>query len=328
LTQRLRTARWALATALLLISASRLTLAQETREHEFPDLDRELELRDLVGLRLTLANRFVANADFGTFEANSYQPEGRLRITVPVAKNAGLRLLCTGRVLIYDFNRAPDLFGTGDGDEDPFGDLDSWSLKLQGAYVFDEEWTLFSDRERWSLLFEGGPKARWEGGSDISDGLTGGGSLAVGYRLGDRLELALGLSVSTKMLKDGIGVGPLFEVDWRINDDWALSSQGLGFRLERILTERFLLFLRGRIEGDRYRLNDRGGTIGKGSISIRQLPVALGFRWDLTRHLRLTVAAGALVYHKLKVKNQDDDEIGSEKADASAYVSIRFDLRR
>ena len=63
--------------------------AQETRPREFPDLERQLRLRDHVKVRLTASNRFVAPADFGSFKAHSYFPEARLRVTVPVAKNAG-----------------------------------------------------------------------------------------------------------------------------------------------------------------------------------------------------------------------------------------------
>ena len=87
--------------------------SQETRPREFPDLERQLRLRDHVKARLTLVNRFVAPSDFGSFRAHSYFPQARLRVTVPVAKNAGLQLLATGSALLYDFDGVSDLFGTG-----------------------------------------------------------------------------------------------------------------------------------------------------------------------------------------------------------------------
>ena len=64
-----------LTLALLLVVGS--ARAQETREHELPNLEEEIDALDDVKVRLTLANRFVGNADFGTFEATSNQPEGR-----------------------------------------------------------------------------------------------------------------------------------------------------------------------------------------------------------------------------------------------------------
>jgi hypothetical protein len=313
--------------ALLLMAAPLAAFGQETREHDFTDLDRDVGLLKHVKLRLKLANRFIGKADFGSFEARSYQPEGRLKLTVPVAKNAGLRLLGTGRVVIYDFDGASDLAGDDPGSEKPFDSLNSWTLRLQGAYFLDEDWTLFSDKERWSILVDAFGKARWESGSDLSDALTWGGTLAVGYKLAERLEVAAGLSIRTKLMKDGIGVSPLIEVDWRINDDWRVRSYGVGLEIERRLTESFRLFARARLEGRSYRLEDRGGTIGKGKIQIRQLPAALGLRWNLARRFRLTVALGAVAYHRLRVKSEDDDTIGSETADPSPYVVVRFDLR-
>ncbi len=327
--QRPRLARL-LATALLpllLITAPHAAFGQETREHDFPDLDRDVGVLKHVKLRLKLANRFIGQADFGSFDADSYQPEGRLTLTVPVAKNAGVRLLGTGRVILYDFDGVTDLFGESPGSDRPFKSLNSWTLRLQGAYRLDDDATLFSDKERWSILVAASGRARWESGSDLSDALTWGGSLALGYKLADRFEAAAGLSIGTKLMKGGVGVSPLIEVDWRINDDWSLRSYGVGLQLERRLTERFRLFARARLEGRSYRLEDRGGTIGKGKIGVRQLPTGLGFRWDVTRHLRLTAAVGAVAYHRLRVKNEDDKTIGSETATPSPYVMVRFDLR-
>lgn len=326
LPRRLATALLSLL-ALLWVAAPPTAFGQETREHDFTDLDRDVGILKHVKLRLTLANRFIGKADFGSFEANSYQPEGRLRLTVPVAKNAGLRLLATGRVVLYDFDGVTDLTGESPGGEEPFDSLNSWTLRLQGAYFLDKDLTLFSDKERWSVLVDAFTKARWEAGSDLSDALTWGGTLAAGYKLGKRLEVAAGLSIGTKLMKGGVGVSPLIEVDWRINDDWRLRSYGVGLELERRLTGRLRLFARARLEGRSYRLEDRGGTIGKGKIHIRQLPTGLGLSWDLARRFRLTAALGAIAYHRLRVKNDDDDTIGSETADPSPYVMVRFDLR-
>jgi hypothetical protein len=312
---------------LLLIAAPHAAFGQETREHDFPDLDRDVGVLKHVKLRLKLANRFIGKADFGSFDAGSYQPEGRLALTVPVAKNAGVRLLGTGRVILYDFDGVTDLSGESPGSERPFKSLNSWTLGLQGAYRLDDDATLFSDKERWSILVAASGKAHWESGSDLSDALTWGGSLALGYKLAERLEVAAGLSIGTKLMKGGVGVSPLVEVDWRINDDWSLRSYGVGLQLERRLTERLRLFARARLEGRSYRLEDRGGTVGKGKIQVRQLPAGLGFRWDLARRFRLTAELGAVAYHRLRVKSEDDETIGSETADPSPYVMLRFDLR-
>lgn len=313
---------------LLLLAASPTAFGQEMREHDFPDLERDVGVLDRVKLRLKLANRFIGHADFGSFQANSYQPEGRLMLTVPVAKNAGVRLLATGRVILYDFDGVSDLAGESSGSEKPFDSLNSWTLRLQGAYRLDENATLFSEEERWSVLVDAYGKARWESGSEISNSLTWGGSLGLGYKLAERLEVGAGLSIGTKLMGDGIGVSPFIEVDWRIDEDWTLRSYGMGLQLERRLTERLGLFARAQLEGSSYRLDDRGVAIGKGRIQVRQLPVGLGLRWDLARRLRVTAAAGAIAYQRLRVKDEDNDVVGSETADPSPYVMLRLDLRR
>jgi hypothetical protein len=64
----------------------------------------------------------------------------------------------------------------------------------------DENVTLFSDQERWSVLVDTFGKARSEAGSDISEALTWGGSPAAGYKLGRRLEIAAGGSIGTRLV--------------------------------------------------------------------------------------------------------------------------------
>ncbi len=126
--------------------------AQETREYDLPQLDQEVReersLRELVKVGVKASNRFVGMADFGDYRANSYQPEFRLRVTAPLAENAGIRLMGTGRVLHYDFDQSDADLGIGTTSGGPFDDLFSWTVRLQGAYLGNEKWTLFSDRER------------------------------------------------------------------------------------------------------------------------------------------------------------------------------------
>lgn len=322
-----RRARLLLAIASLSATASPDALAQEARTHDLPDLEREVQeagFLEHVKVRFKLANRFIGNADFGNFDADSYQPEGRLRITVPLSKNAGIRLMGSGRALIYDFDNDSDL-GLGTGGQ--FDNLYSWSLRLQGAYLLQPRWKLFSADERWSVLAEGATSWRWEDGLDMSDGFTGGGSLAVGYRLGERFEVAAGASVGSKLLGSGIGIAPLVEFDWKINADWKLRSQGIGLQLERDVGEHITLFTRARLEGSSYRMADRGADVGKGKLRIRQVPVGAGFWWSMNRFVRVTAAGGVVAYHQLNFKSEGRENFGSVTATPSPYVLVRIDLR-
>jgi len=311
------------ATVLLLLAST--AFAQETRESELPDLEEEVGIFDYMKLRFTLANRWVGKADFGAFEGSSVQPEARLRLDVPVSRNAAIRLMGTGRMIIYDFDGQSDLFPGAPTDE-PFDNLNSFDVRLQAGYLLDERFTLFSENERWALLAQGGVKASWEKGSKLEDGLRGRGSLAVGYRLAERLEVAAGITLSERMLKSGIGVGPLLEFDWRVNDDWTLKSYGLGLQIERRLVEKLLLFTRVRLESQGFRLDERPG-IGRGKLSLRQLPVGLGVQWNPLSLLRFRAIVGAMTLQRLRVKNEQDNTVNSETAGVSPYVTVRLDLR-
>ncbi|MDJ0850466.1 MAG: DUF6268 family outer membrane beta-barrel protein [Myxococcota bacterium] len=316
--------------ALLACLVAAPALAQETREYDLPNLEeqvkRERSLKELVKVRFKASNRFVGMADFGSYRANSYQPEGRLKITVPVARNAGIRLMGTGRVLHYDFDEGSADLGIGTRSDGPFDDLYRWTVRMQGAYFLDEEFTIFSPRERWSLIADSFVQSRWEDGADVSEGINGGGGLAVGYRLGKTFEMAGGVSVRSR-LRGGVGIRPLVEFDWKINDRWKLSSQGIGLQLERRFSERFTVFTRARWENNFFRLDQRGGDIGRPSLRIRQLPVGLGGWWNIGRHLRLTALGGVMAMHELRVKDRDGSEIDTDTADPSPYFLIRFDFR-
>jgi hypothetical protein len=299
--------------------------AQETREHELPKLEEDLGARPRINAGLEFSNRFVANADFGEFEANSYQPELRLRVSTPISKRAAVQLVARGRILIYDFDGRADL-GTGSIDA-PFDNLNSWTVRLQGAYRLDESWTLFSDDERWSIFGGLAVRSRWEQGSNVGDGLQFGGSVGVTYRLGSKFDFILGVTVGNKLEDGGVGVGPVVELGWQISEKWSIRSLGLGLELNRTLTPNLTAFARARLEGGIYRLAYRGSEIGAGTLRVRQLPVALGLRWNAFRHFRFRAAVGVVAYHQLRLRDWKDITLGERTAGPSAYVMLRIDMR-
>jgi len=322
-----RRAVWiGIASTVLLASSPQLCKAQETRGSEFPDLDEQPGVLDYVKARLTLAERYVGNTDFGAYSATSHQPEGRLRVTVPVSKNAALRLMGGGRALLYDFEGPTDFFEPGPLPERPFGNLYSWEFRVQSAYLFSEDQTLFFDDERWLLLLQVGTKSGWESGAEMKDGLRIGGSVAVGYQLSDRLELAAGISIGSRLLKDGVRVSPLIEFDWRISDKWRLRSYGIGLQLEYALIEDLLVFTRARFESNSYRLDERPGVVGSGSLQVRQAPVGLGVQWRPWRFLRLRFIGGVVAYNRLRVKDEDDNTLAKRRSDTAPYFALRVDL--
>lgn len=149
--------------------------------------------------------------------------------------------------------------------------------------------------------------------------------MAVFYRLKERLEVLVGVRLGSRLLRSGIAVAPLLEFDWRINDDWRLRSYGLGLQLERSLAKSLAVFVRARLENSGFRLDDRGGTIGKGGVRIRQLPAGLGIHWRPLPSLRVQLIAGAVAYNQIRIKNEDDQTIGKASGGPAPYVTVRLD---
>lgn len=310
----------------LLLAACALTapaLSAEEPDGELADFDPPVVQPSAVDLRLSAGERFVSSADFGAFETRSNQPGGRLRIDLPVARNAAVRLVAAGHALLYDVDGSTSGFLPGDG----FDDFFAWEVGLRGAYLLDESKTLFFDNERWGVVVQAGADAAWEDGSAMGRGVRGSGSIALGYRLGDRLELIAGLALRSRLAGGGLKLRPLVEFDWQIDDAWRLRSRGLGLELERMLTDELTVFASARLESARYRLADRGGSVGRGMFRVRQLPAGLGFRWRISPCWRVRLMAGAVAYHQLRIEDDDRDTLESETASGpQAFVSLQLDF--
>lgn len=304
--------------------------AQEDEERDLSEFVREIpevDLLDQVKVRLKFRSEFVPDADFGSFSIDQYRPEVKLKVTLPVSSQMGLRIIASHRVEVFDFDGTSNLFGLGPTSSDPFDELHGSTLRLQGAYLFDDCCALFADDERWSLLGEGFWTARWEAGADLGSGSRGGGALAVGYRLPGLLDLTLGVRLSSKLLNNGVSVSPFVEFGWQISDRWSLRSGGMDAQLEYRLLDPLTLFAVGRYESQSYRLDDRPGGVGKGRVRIRRVPTGLGLRWNALPWLRITTTAGAMVWQELRVEDHDDNSLSSPTADPAPWFQLRFDFR-
>jgi Na+-transporting methylmalonyl-CoA/oxaloacetate decarboxylase gamma subunit len=283
---------------------------------------------DHSGVRFKLESRFVPAGDFGSFSADLYRPATKLEVRFPVARNAILSLAGSAHADVYDFDGTSDLFKTGPTAGDPFERLNATTVRLRGFYVFEPSRTFFAERELWALVGEGFWRGRWEEGSDISDGNNAGAMLAAAYGLPGRFQLALGFKLSSKLLGSGVRASPVAHLDWRISDRWRLRNYGAGLRVDYRVTPDVVLFARSRFKSRRFRLDDRGGGIGKGSVRSRQVPAGIGVRWDALDSLRVTVLAGVMAYHQLRIEDEDENTLGTATADPAAFFQLRFDLRR
>jgi len=317
-------ARWlALIVGLQLGALGQLASAED-EYGEAPNLQPLEQLPDLerrgipVSIRLRSDTRFVFGSDFGSADANLYWPRGSLQVGVPLSKRAAVRFRLNGGAAVYDFDGTTDLFGLGATSGDPFGDLYSSEFAVEGAYRLNETW---------ALLAQGLAAARWEEDAQFDDAISGGGGLAIGYRMGERLDMILGAGLKSRLDRSSPSVYPLVDIEWMIDERWKLRVHGAGIALEYRVGDTLKLFLRGALESRTYRLEDQLGPASRGTVRDRQLPVGVGFRWVIHRRFRIGAAAGVMVEHKLKVRDRSRSTIASISADPAPYFEVRIDLR-
>ncbi len=317
-------ARWlALITGLQLGALAQLAQAENEYE-EAPNLQPLERLPDRerggipISVRLRSDTRFVFGSDFGGADANLYWPRGSLQVGVPLSKRAAVRFRLSGGAAIYDFDGATDLFGSGTSSDDPFDDLYSSEFAVEGVYRLNETW---------ALLSQGFVAARWEDGAPFDDAISGGGGLAIGYRMGDRLDMILGAGLKSRLDHSSPTLYPLIDIEWMIDERWKLRVHGAGIALEYRVADALKLFVRGALESRSYRLEDHLGPASRGTVRDRQLPVGVGFRWVIHRRFRIGATAGVMVEHKLKVRDSSRSTISSISADPAPYFEVRIDLR-
>jgi len=189
---------------------------------------------------------------------------------------------------------------------------------VEGAYRLNETW---------ALLAQGLAAARWEEDAQFDDAISGGGGLAIGYRMGERLDMILGAGLKSRLDRSSPSVYPLVDIEWMIDERWKLRVHGAGIALEYRVGDTLKLFLRGALESRTYRLEDQLGPASRGTVRDRQLPVGVGFRWVIHRRFRIGAAAGVMVEHKLKVRDRSRSTIASISADPAPYFEVRIDLR-
>jgi hypothetical protein len=290
------------------------------------DAQRARSYGELVEARIYGGSDFVVGGDFDEFRASSYQPGGRIKVTLPVASNAAVRVVARGSALFYDFDDvSSNLFGGVPTSSDPFGNLYASSLQIQGG--MQPGWSgLFSEDERWSLLAEVAGRARWESGASFGSSIGLGGAVGVGYQLGG-LQLIVGAGVSSRVDGGGISAHPVIDVDWRFAERWRLRSRGRGAELEYAIRDGLTVYASGQLASRSYLLADRGPGIGEGRLRESSVPVGLGVRWDVSPLVELDLSAGALLRYELETEDEDGTELGHARAGPTPFIGITLALK-
>ena len=261
------------------------------------------------------SHRFDADlSGGGGIEQNRYSMGAEFRVKIDL--DTDVTIAGAGQIFDYEFNGF-----TGLGGKDPWGDI---GLITAGAIFRHRP---FNDWEVW-----GGPYINWawENGTDFNDSFIAGGIAGLSFKFGEDLRIGAGLGANSR-LEESARFYPVFDLYWKITDDWSLETRGLGVQrqgLELIYKLPDDWEIAGGVgyEYLQFRLDDDGiASDGVGQDTSIPLWLRIGkdigdFRFDLFASL---ITAG-----RLKLIDADGRGINSSDYDATpalgAYLSLRF----
>lgn len=274
----------------------------------------EVRYRDAIRLRFTTL--FLPSANFDTYKANLYHPSVRARFTIPLPNRSVVQITGRGALSHYAFG------GNVPAALQGLETLHNTSLVIQGAHQINEEdsW-LIREGEAWSILANAYARSRYESGA-FSDGLTYGGSLALGYQ-NEKVRLAAGVSLGSPLTGSGLDVGFVGSLRWDPIRKLTIRNRGLGAQVEYRVSSKFKLIASGYQAGQVYRL-DMPGEV---EFRDEQTLVGTGFEWKISKYFRLLLEGGVVPSRNVRVKARGAPPITKEDADTGGYLDVRLEIR-
>ncbi|HEB88444.1 MAG TPA: hypothetical protein ENI85_02645 [Deltaproteobacteria bacterium] len=208
----------------------------------------------------------------------------------------GLAVSFSTRVLtpiVRGSTRFVDLPGSPD---DPFDPMLDSALRVGGHIGFGRGF---------GLALGAGLAARHEIGADLKSALAVGGSIALEYRREDWLRVRLGVGMGTGIDRARLAASPVFRMRIRPRPDLWLEVGASGGRIEWAISPRLELSLFGGIDSRRYRLDERGGRLGAGSIEIEKSEVGMGIRARVGRTLRVRGETAVVLGRRISILDED-----------------------
>ena len=270
-------------------------------------------------IRFRLEGNFVPDADFGSADVTSTRVAGAIKMLIPVSDRLGFRVLLRSGAAVYDFDGDKRFLNTGRTSGDPFDELIETAFSIGGRYRLNDTWSILG---RTSL------SSRHEDDASFGSGIEGGGKLGVGFNWRGRIRLVAGLGLGSRMTKSGVRISPAFLGEWEINDRLKLAIDGFQGKLTGRINEAFRLSVFGGIASKRYRLEDREGEIGKGSIRDRRKLVGLRGDWRMNSRWRVRTELGSVLDQEFKVEDSDGEEFDTSRSNGPAFFgSLRVEYR-
>jgi len=205
----------------------------------------------------------------------------------------------------------------------PWKDINSLRISTPISWGLDDNWTLFVIPSLRSTA---------ETGASLGDDVQAGGFAGASYRVSDRLIIGPGVGVVTQ-IEDNASVFPVLLINWKITDSLSLETgRGLGATLGPGLflkweaSDKWRFSLGGRYEILRFRL-DKDGVAPDGVGEDRSFPILAGVTYRFTPKIQASLLGGVELGGKLKLDDQNGNEIIEENYDTTGFVGFTFRCR-
>jgi long-subunit fatty acid transport protein len=213
----------------------------------------------------------------------------------------------------YDFDPTNAL-ATGE----PWDEVVGMGLSLRLIHQLDE---------RTGVFVGGGVVSHLERGGEFDKSITYSGTLGFRYGVSDSLSTGIGLSYGTSLEDDGIPF-PIPIIEWKINDQWTLSTEGArgaasggGARLAFNASEQLTLTLRAGYEFRAFRLDDEG-PVPDGVGRESRIPVTLGVEWRALPQLTVGGSVGYAFGQTYTLDDADGNRVDREDVDGALVAGV------
>jgi opacity protein-like surface antigen len=272
-------------------------------------------------MRITLTPRvnhtFESDFDDADGESSVTRGGADLNILYPMSERLQLTLGLDGEYSWYRFaGRDPDVLGGRDLD----GLLDD-AVKIDilpgFRYGINDRWTVIAGA---IVEFAGEPDA------DVGDSATYGGFGGARYAFSDNFALTLGAGVKSR-LEDNVQVLPFIGLEWKINEQFRLTSRGPGLNLAAKVSETVAATIGFQYESRDYRLDDDHEFFGEGVARDTRFPIRVGVEWAPSKLISVEAFTGVVVWQEFEFLDRDGQKQFETNSDPAPFVGINCSIK-
>lgn len=277
----------------------------------------------IAGLRVKLSEDVNAGAEYGDTGVDWYRTGLSLEGALPIRKlDTGFGISLSSAVISPVIHGSSQLFDLPGTNDDPLDNLLDSSLRTG---------LLVEVGHGFSLAVNSGLSARHEIGADLQSALVVASSFGIDYRRNNWLRLQLGVGLGTSIDRADLRVSPVFRIRVRPVQGVWIEAGPNGGQIEWAATDRIDLSLYGGIDSKRYRLSNRGGSVGAGSLELANSEVGIGIRTRVARDFRIRGEIGVLLGQHMTVVDDDGntvDAVDTNEPSAAIRITIEWQTSR